>query len=205
MQATDAFSYQCTRCGQCCRDKRIQLNPYEIARLARHRGMTTSEFRDAHTHEGAYLRQRDDGRCVFFDAQTGCSVHTDRPLVCRLFPLGRTITASGAVSYARGVYEPPPNGRFDDDGTVDDFLDAQGARPFIAAADAYFRWYVDITDEDTETTFEGDDRDDLLDIDSMLSASDDPAPEDIEARTLRHLQILNGFILKRGREHDPIV
>ena len=35
MEPDTRFSYRCTRCNSCCVDKRIQVNPYEIARLAR--------------------------------------------------------------------------------------------------------------------------------------------------------------------------
>jgi Fe-S-cluster containining protein len=86
----EAFGYVCHRCLKCCQHKLIQLNPYEIARLARNRGMTTSEFRSAWTMDGVglYLAQTKSGTCVFLGGD-GCTVHPDRPLVCRLYPLGR--------------------------------------------------------------------------------------------------------------------
>lgn len=40
----EAFGYTCNRCTNCCRNKLIQVNPYEIARLARHKGVGTSAF-----------------------------------------------------------------------------------------------------------------------------------------------------------------
>ena len=56
----ETFGYVCHRCMKCCHHKRIQLNPYEVARLARNRGMTTGEFRAVCTEDGAGLAARAD-------------------------------------------------------------------------------------------------------------------------------------------------
>ncbi len=85
------FAFSCMRCLACCRDKKIQVNPYEIARLARNRKLATSDFIDQYTIDAGGFRKWDEkGYCVFLDSQ-GCSVHEDRPLVCRLYPLARHV------------------------------------------------------------------------------------------------------------------
>jgi Fe-S-cluster containining protein len=94
-----AFSYTCHACSRCCHDKIIQLNPYEVARLAQNRGMSTTDFLARYTERnGTALRRVEEGACVFLTAQ-GCGVHADRPLVCRLYPLGRKVTPEGEESF----------------------------------------------------------------------------------------------------------
>ena len=203
MAPDTAFSYGCRRCGQCCRDKRIQINPYETARLQRRLGVTTAEFRASYTADGAgvALAQKDDGFCIFF-GDAGCTVHSDRPLVCRLFPLGRVINAKGEVRIVKGEFDPPARGDFGTDGTIDAFFDGQGAGPFIAAADAYFSWYVRAVD--ATPADDAGDYGDLSDMDGVLAAhariANAPEPDDIAARTTLHLNLLNRFI--QGDHHD---
>jgi Fe-S-cluster containining protein len=89
--AAGAFSYEYKRCLRCCTGKRIRVNPYEVFRLARHLGTSTTDFLARYTIEGGTeLARTGDERCVLL-GESGCSVHPDRPLVCRLYPLGRHV------------------------------------------------------------------------------------------------------------------
>src|SRR5262249_30242634 len=100
------FSYRCGACTRCCFEKVIPLGPYEVARLAHNRGVSATEFLATYTTEaGTTLLSREDGGCVFLD-ERGCGVHADRPLACRLYPLGRIVGANG-VEYFVEV-EPHP-------------------------------------------------------------------------------------------------
>jgi len=203
------FGYVCNRCRKCCYDKGIQLNPYEVARLARNRGMSTSEFRAAWTKDGAglHLGQREDGACVFLGSE-GCSVHADRPLVCRLYPLGRVVTWDGTERFRDSETHPESHGVFTESGTIAEFLDAQGAHPFMKAADDYYFWLCAAA-EHMEAGGEGEAAEgeatkvsatdetaawDLLDMDLALArhcAEHGLAePADIEARRQLHLEIL---------------
>lgn len=131
------FGYSCGRCLACCRFKKIQLNPYEIARLARNRGLTTTAFIARHTTTGGTVLRFDEaGACVFLDDR-GCAVHPDRPLVCRLYPLGRHVPLSGAEYFNQMACEPGCRGRFHENGTIEAYLEEQGAGPFLHAADLY--------------------------------------------------------------------
>lgn len=138
------FGYVCRRCSLCCRNKRIQINPYEVARLARARGETTREFRERWTldGQGTTLGQKEDGTCVFLGPQ-GCEVHADRPLVCRLYPLAHHVLTDGGEYFTTLEGHPQSQGEFTNRGTVADYLAAQEAMPFMDAADAYFRWLCD--------------------------------------------------------------
>lgn len=96
------FAFTCNQCLSCCRNKKIQINPYEIARLAHHKRMSTEDFVSCYTHTGGtLLNWNEDGTCVFLGPQR-CGVHPDRPLVCRLYPLGRNLNGMGEEGFSGG-------------------------------------------------------------------------------------------------------
>ena len=131
------FSYACHACRRCCYDKIIHVNPYEVGRLALNRRMSTTEFLSRYTtSNGTTLKQTGRGACVFLTPQ-GCGVHPDRPLVCRLYPLGRKVSADGVERFHEVTPHPQTEGEYGADGTVQDFLSKQGAQPFIHAVERY--------------------------------------------------------------------
>lgn len=132
-----AFSYTCHACSRCCHDKIIRLNPYEVARLAHNRGIGTSEFLTHYTDAaGTALKRVEEGACVFLTAN-GCGVHADRPLVCRIYPLGRHVTAQGEEWFSELAPHPQTEGTYGTTGTVGHYLTAQGVEPYIRAVDRY--------------------------------------------------------------------
>lgn len=132
-----SFSYNCQGCCRCCYHKIIHLNPYEVARLARNRGISTTEFLSRYTAaNGTALKQQENGACVFLTTR-GCDVHSDRPLVCRLYPLGRRTTAEGGEWFSEISPHPETEGEYGTNGTVEEFLIRQGAQPLIEAVDRY--------------------------------------------------------------------
>ena len=131
------FSYTCNQCSRCCYDKRIQVNPYEVARLARNKGLSTTELIANYLESGKpYLDNQPNGACVFLTDQ-GCGVHADRPLVCRLYPLGQTLTGEGEESFRYAPPHPKTEGVYGHEGTVEDFLTAQGVTHFLEGRDRY--------------------------------------------------------------------
>jgi uncharacterized protein len=203
----EAFGYECHRCLNCCRNKVIQLNPYEIARLARNRGLSTTAFRANHTVDGGgtELSQKPDGTCVFL-GPAGCTVHSDRPLVCRLYPLGRHRGFDGTERFSRVTPHPRSEGEYHTRSNIRDYVRSQGAEPFIAAADEYLAWLILAIEKLTAKTEQSaqdvidspavDDR--LLDMDAQISdhckATGSPEPLDIEERKRLHLAILNDYL-----------
>jgi len=205
----ETFGYVCRRCLKCCHHKRIQLNPYEVARLARNRGLTTSEFRAAWTEHGAglVLGQTESGACVFLGSE-GCTVHPDRPLVCRLYPLGRLHSADGAESFFPVETHPQSRGEFTRGGTIAEFIVAQDAHSFMQAADDYYFWlcaareylyyYLYEASGGKAANVSAEDEDaarDLLDMDATIArhcaATEASEPTNIEARKELHLMILH--------------
>lgn len=200
----ERFGYVCRRCLRCCHDKKIQINPYEVARLARNRGVTTTEFRARWTVDGhgTVLSQADGGACVFLGPE-GCTVHPDRPLVCRLYPLGRHVSVDGEERFTRAKTHPQSDGVFTDAGTIGDYLKEQGAGPFMQAADDYLKWLAAALSslgselgrapqEVVDAPLEGNEK--LLDMDAAIAdhcaSAGRKAPTDIEARKKLHLEIL---------------
>lgn len=137
MNRNSNFSYRCNACGRCCFNKRIQTNPYEVLRLARNLGLSTDEFVHRYLEkQGPYLRATANGACVFRAGQ-GCGVHSDRPLACRTYPLGRWVSAEAEETFRELKPHPNTEGVYGEGGTVENFLAQQGAQPYIEAADRY--------------------------------------------------------------------
>ena len=80
----------------CCSNIDISLTPYDILRLKRRLGLTSSEFLERYTvpYEmekdgiaGVKLRPVDNGTACRFMTPEGCGVYSDRPTACRYYPV----------------------------------------------------------------------------------------------------------------------
>ena len=81
----------------CCKNIDITLMPYDILRLKRRAGLTSSQWvaqhtvpfaMDAHEMPGLKMATKPGtSECVFL-GQAGCSVYEDRPSACRYYALG---------------------------------------------------------------------------------------------------------------------
>lgn len=140
------FSFRCNACGLCCYNKKIQLNPYEIARLADHLKIGTAEFLAKYITPGApFLLFLETGACVFL-TDKGCSVHPDRPLVCRLYPLGHYLTGEGVEHFRCTKPQSKCRGELGDNETVTAFLGYQEVRPHMEAAGKYLELFYRLYD-----------------------------------------------------------
>lgn len=204
MDRSSHFSYQCQACCRCCHNKLIQLNPYEIARLARHLGISTGEFIATYmSADKPYLLFPENTACVFLGEQ-GCTVHSDRPLVCRLYPLGRHLSGAGEESFSRMQPQAGSEGIYGEDGTVEDFLNNQQVAEFMQAADRYLQLFYRLFDsmwadpemsgQDTATdtsTSSALTMGQWLDMDTAIAnycqQHDLAVPEDLEQRMQLHI------------------
>ncbi len=135
-QRDTAYSYNCNNCKRCCHDKLIQVNPYEVARLAAHLQVSTGAFARDCLDDNVYLKRKANGACMFLTAE-GCGVHPNRPMVCRIYPLGRHVAGDGSESFSHLEPHPQTAGEYGLSKTVQDYLEQQGAPPYMAAADRY--------------------------------------------------------------------
>lgn len=204
-----AFGYICRQCSRCCYDKVIQVNPYEVSRLARTLHISGKELRARFTvaGRGEYLAQNEDGSCVFL-SEGGCTVHEGRPLVCRLYPLGRTISADGSVVYSLLAGHPESAGAVTRNGTVASYIEAQGALPFIAAADRYFRWFCEAFTSGAAPTADAADTNvpvEALDMDSSAerhcAETGTPLPDDVDERLSLHVTLLYDLLKDASRRN----
>lgn len=135
------FSFTCRACSRCCRGKVILVGPHEILGMSRALGINTSELLSRYTNQGGTaLRTTEDGRCVFVGPD-GCRVHARRPLVCRLYPLGRKTDAEGRESFSMYATQPDCEAVIGRDGTVATYLESQGVEPYFAWSQRYSKIY----------------------------------------------------------------
>ena len=81
----------------CCNSIDITLTPYDILRLKKHLGITSTEFLKKYTVPFEFiagsiagvklLPQEGSSACQFVTGE-GCSVYGDRPTACRYYPVG---------------------------------------------------------------------------------------------------------------------
>ena len=98
----DTFKFACRpgiSCfNKCCGDVNIFLSPFDVLRMKKRLGMSSSEFLEKHTlmpvHKDmktpvVMLRMNDDEdkTCPFL-TDAGCGIYSDRPWPCRMYPLG---------------------------------------------------------------------------------------------------------------------
>jgi uncharacterized protein len=110
LTATDRLPLTCTRLGTCCHGHRILLSPWELAWLAQGLGVSPRVLRDTRTVGGGTQLKADGPvgihgpathrvpACTLYDPAQGCRAHAQRPLACRLYPLGRQ-RHDGAIRY----------------------------------------------------------------------------------------------------------
>jgi Fe-S-cluster containining protein len=103
----DTFNFTCSRCNNCCKHCPGEggftiphLLPYDIIRLSRSLKITTTKFLDRYAEFDQldwpplrtpflkFIGDEREMRCPFLD-DSGCSVHEDKPMICRFYPLGR--------------------------------------------------------------------------------------------------------------------
>jgi Fe-S-cluster containining protein len=95
--------YDCLKCpGYCCSHPRIQVSEFDIARLAKHFGLSVEKAKQRFTYhyktkeadEQILRHQRDTiykTICRFFDTdKRQCTVYEARPNVCRRYPYGNS-------------------------------------------------------------------------------------------------------------------
>lgn len=139
-----AFAYQCNRCSHCCRNFRIPVGPFDLLQLADTLGVSTTTVIRDYMATGFHLQRHADGACVFLGA-AGCTVHPGRPMVCRVYPLGRNVS-HGEEWFS--VLHPVADSaaEWGKAGTVADYLEQQGANPSIDGLRLYTGFYLRMAD-----------------------------------------------------------
>lgn len=89
----------CENCHKCCEGmgSSIVLDPYDVCLMKHHLGKSFEELLgmggiELNMVDGLILpnlRMGEKDRCAFLNSELRCSIHSFRPGICRLFPLGR--------------------------------------------------------------------------------------------------------------------
>jgi uncharacterized protein len=100
LEGSATIQFRCHRgiaCwNACCSNIDISLTPYDILRLKRRLGLTSTEFLERYTlpYEmekdgiaGVKLRPVEGGSACRFMNPEGCGVYEDRPTACRYYPV----------------------------------------------------------------------------------------------------------------------
>ena len=87
-------AFVCQMCGQCCVGQGgIVVTLRDQERLSQFLGMSLESFQGEYTEDHGDVRVlKSAGRdqaCIFFQAGTGCSVHSHKPALCRAWPFFR--------------------------------------------------------------------------------------------------------------------
>jgi len=115
--------------------------PHEVMGMSRLLGISTTEFLSLYTDNGGTtLRSEADGRCVFVTA-SGCRVHPRRPLVCRLYPLGRMTDETGVERFASYPLQSDCEAEVGGRGTIETFLESQAVGPYLELSRRYGELY----------------------------------------------------------------
>lgn len=100
MDPDSTFQFTCRECGGCCRRRSepVLLTGIDVLNIARATQMPPAKVLEKYTvrHIGEHsnlpvlaLREREyDGSCSLL-RKGRCSIQSQKPIVCRLFPLGR--------------------------------------------------------------------------------------------------------------------
>jgi uncharacterized protein len=205
---TTPFNYVCHACKRCCHMYQVRVNPYDVLVLARHLRMSTTDVGQRYLNGNSSLLRRNDGACVFL-GQEGCSVHSARPLACRLYPLGREVSSNGEEHFFRLDPHPLTAGVYGNAGTVEDFLAEQDTRGHVEAADRYlqlFRRSVQALGSapnlgHAESAVAAG----LLDADSMIKnhrADVDTASLDAAGSMSLHIEAIDSLLTRITDNHD---
>jgi len=154
---SDNLPLTCSRSGTCCHGKIVSLNPWELACLAEAKGLTPKDFRDRYCDFGGIQLSFDGApgwkglpACSQYRTDFGCIVHRGRPLVCRLYPLGRQKQNEKPIYIFQGHDFPCLEGCPEVVDlpymTVEDYVSGQAVLNYEVAQDEYLEVMQNLAD-----------------------------------------------------------
>jgi uncharacterized protein len=98
--------FECTRCGNCCRNHgdytHVYLTERDLADIPAHLGLTRGEFlsRYCATEDGWTVLRMDQPACPFLEEDNQCGIYPVRPKQCASWPFW-------TENLARAAWEGP--------------------------------------------------------------------------------------------------
>jgi Fe-S-cluster containining protein len=93
-QVSDIF--ECARCGFCCHgETTVSLDQRDQERMIKALALSREETQKRYWRITGTVVQMQvrDGHCIFYDPESGCTVHEGRPWRCRQWPLHPSMLA----------------------------------------------------------------------------------------------------------------
>lgn len=100
------FNFECKYqvCNKCC-SVRIYLSPAEIFRICRNQNMSTTEFHQEYTKfvlnkelQIPICSLKTNPVCKFLQKDRTCKIYKDRPVTCKMYPIG-FLYADGKLNF----------------------------------------------------------------------------------------------------------
>ena len=87
--------FSCINCGICCGDtkdkkRNILMLKKEAKQISSKIGKNISDFADICIIKSPYffeMKKNDNGMCMFLSSKNKCDIYSNRPLICRFYPL----------------------------------------------------------------------------------------------------------------------
>ncbi len=110
------LKFNCTGCGNCCRDTVVCLTDADVLRIVDNTGKKAKSFVQFYGEDEVALGVRSpfwvtlkrkravmglrwmSGHCVFLDEENRCTVYEHRPVTCRQHPFDIKLSGTGAVT-----------------------------------------------------------------------------------------------------------
>lgn len=155
----DTFQFSCKRHGDCCTNRNnnpIICSPYDSFNLQTHLGVNSGEFKKyfadlilASDSEFPVMLLSSPkindyaDQCVFLD-NNNCRVYEARPLVCRLYPLGRILDNDMTSYFFKvntasncGLGKGPSH-------TIDEWINKTKSRPYLDWSEKFYKLLMKI-------------------------------------------------------------
>ncbi|MBW2979822.1 YkgJ family cysteine cluster protein [Candidatus Woesearchaeota archaeon] len=81
-------TFNCERCGECCKKLYIILNDSDIKNIEKHGYQldSFSETEQVGEYKGKRVLKKINGRCVFLTNDSLCKIYDSRPEICKKYP-----------------------------------------------------------------------------------------------------------------------
>lgn len=156
LKPDDTFTFQCQACGDCCRkrDTPILMTGMDVFRMSQALNMkpmdVTSKYMRTYLGDDSHiplfvLKERDDGSCSLLH-KSKCSVHSKKPVVCAIYPLGRYFDVKeNSIQYFKQDNVCRAAEEAGKVWTLNEWLDAFGIRELDSMSKAWYKLMSGIT------------------------------------------------------------
>ena len=157
----DTFEFKCDKRGDCCRNRDenpILLSVYDVFKLRQHLGVSGREFAEKYgqtilggqSHiplmilRNIWIENGEDrSHCVFLK-ENECSVYKSRPLVCRMYPVGRATDSESNSYFFLTNTEGCCQSGCGKEHTIEDWLKTSKVEPYLEWNDRFNKLYMQI-------------------------------------------------------------